>query len=151
MREEKLWGNDDPLFPETRMELGASRQFEVAGLERKHWNTTSPIRTIFKTAFQNADLPYFNPHSFRKTLVRLGQEICGSTEHLKAWSQNLGHEDVLTTFRSYGEVSTRRQGELIKGLGTAKPSVSLPDVAEFAKAIARELRESGRSGVLVNE
>lgn len=146
LREEKLWGNNDPLFPETRMELGASHQFSVAGLERKHWSTTTPIRAIFKAAFQNADLPYFNPHSFRNTLVQLGQDICTSPEHFKAWSQNLGHEDVLTTFRSYGEVSTRRQGELIKGMGVTKPSSSMPDPSEWAKAVVREMREANLSG-----
>src|SRR6185437_8792874 len=32
---EKLWGNDDPLFPATRIALGQTRQFESAGLDRK--------------------------------------------------------------------------------------------------------------------
>ena len=36
-----------------------------------------------------------------KTLVRLGQEVCQSPEEFKAWSQNLGHEQVLTTFLNY--------------------------------------------------
>lgn len=31
LREDKLWGNDDPLFPATHMIVGASRQFEAAG------------------------------------------------------------------------------------------------------------------------
>jgi integrase len=146
LREEKLWGNNDPLFPAPRMELGASRQFAVAGLDRRHWSTATPIRAIFKEAFRNADLPYFNPHSFRNTLVRLGQEICLSPEHFKVWSQNLGHEDVLTTFRSYGEVSTRRQEELIKGMWATKPSSSLMDVSELAKAVVREMREASLSG-----
>jgi len=53
------------------------------------------IRTIFKDAFESADLPYFNPHSFRKTLVTLGQKFCQSPEEFKAWSQNLGHEDAV--------------------------------------------------------
>ena len=35
LRDEKLWGNDDPLFPATQMTLGATRQFEVAGLGTK--------------------------------------------------------------------------------------------------------------------
>jgi integrase/recombinase XerD len=61
------------------------------------------MRTIFKDAFKTANLPYFNPHSFRKTLVRLGQTLCQSPEEFKAWSQNLSHEEVLTTFYSYGE------------------------------------------------
>lgn len=145
LREEKLWGNDDPLFPETRMELGASRQFEVAGLDRKHWSTTTPIRAIFKAAFEKAGLPYFNPHSFRKTLVRLGQEICGSPEQLKAWSQNLGHEDVLTTFRSYGEVSAHRQNEIMRELASPTLSPS-SDTIQQLEAVVRELKKSERTG-----
>ena len=27
LRKEKLWGNDDPLFPATLLELGEARQF----------------------------------------------------------------------------------------------------------------------------
>jgi hypothetical protein len=33
---------------------------------------------------------------------------------MKAWSQNLGHSDVLTTFTSYGTVPLHRQSELIR-------------------------------------
>jgi len=122
LREERLWGNDDPLFPATRIVVGQTRQFEAAGLERSHWSTATPIRSIFREAFERAGLPYFNPHSLRNTLVRLGQEICKTPEQLKAWSQNLGHEQVLTTLMSYGSVATDRQGAIIRGLGIATPS-----------------------------
>ena len=116
LREEKLWGNDDPLFPATRIVLGTTRQFEVSGVEREHWKGASPIRMIFREAFINAGLPYCHPHSFRNTLVGLGQSVCQSPEEFKAWSQNLGHEKVLTTFFSYGEVACERQGEIIRGV-----------------------------------
>lgn len=145
LRDEKLWGNDDPLFPTTRMKVGASRQFEAAGLDRKHWSTASPIRTIFRNAFTAAGLPYFNPHSFRNTLVKLGQEICQSPEQFKAWSQNLGHEKVLTTFLSYGEVACQRQGEIIQDL--AKPQGNKPtDADEIAKAVIKQLCMVGSKG-----
>jgi len=62
-------------------------------------------------------LSYFNPHSFRKTLVILGEQVCRTPEEFKSWSQNLGHDDVLTTFVSYGEVPGRRQAEIIPNLG----------------------------------
>lgn len=62
LRQNKLWGNDDPLFPSTRIGLGAARQFEASGLERRHWRGASPIRAIFREAFVGACLPYFNPH-----------------------------------------------------------------------------------------
>lgn len=79
------------LFPATRVALGDTRQFEAAGLERRHWRSAAPIRTIFRDAFSSASLPYYNPHSLRNTLVRLGETVCQTPEDFKAWSQNLGH------------------------------------------------------------
>ena len=66
--------------------------------------------------FENVNLPYFNPHSFRNTIVRLGMNLCQNAEQFKTWSQNLGHEGVLTTLYSYGEVPEYRQAELMKKL-----------------------------------
>jgi integrase len=142
LREDRLWGNDDPLFPATRIALGETRQFEVSGLNRGHWRSASPIRLIFREAFVSAGLPYFNPHSFRNTLVQLGEVLCKSPEEFKAWSQNLGHEGVLTTFRGYGEVAGQRQGEIIRGLATPQHALQ-SDANEFAEAVVRKLRDSG--------
>jgi integrase len=144
LREEQLWGNDDPLFPSTRVELGVDRRFGVAGLDRTHWSTASPIRSIFRDAFVGAGLPYFNPHSFRNTLVRLGQDLCKSPEEFKAWSQNLGHEKVLTTFISYGAVACDRQGEILRGLAAPKKAVQ-SDANEIVEALFKRLSGSGVS------
>lgn len=143
LRREKLWGNDDPLFPATLLELGESRQFEVTGLARRNWSTAAPIRTIFRQAFEAAGLPYFNPHSFRSTLVQLGQTLCRDPEQFKAWSQNLGHEGVLTTFLSYGNVALNRQGQIMEEL--AKPPVQLPpgEPGAAAKALVEAMKSAG--------
>jgi integrase len=114
--QDQLWGPEDPLFPATKVVVGVSLQFEAVGLERKHWSSAAPIRKVFKEAFESAGLPYANPHSFRNTLVELGQQRCRTPEEFKAWSQNLGHEKVMTTFTSYGTVEPKRQEELIKRL-----------------------------------
>jgi integrase len=140
LREQKLWGNDDPLFPATRVVVGASRQFEASGVECKHWNSTSPIRAIFRDAFTKAGLPYFHPHLFRNTLVQLGERVCKTPEQFKAWSQNLGHERVLTTFNSYGEVSCERQGRIISGLAVRQEAGL--DADDIAEIVVRRLRES---------
>lgn len=110
----KLWGLDDPLFPATKVAVGEDMRFAAAGLDRKHWSSAGPIRIIFKQAFVLVGLPYFNPHSFRKTLALLGGQRCKTPEEYKAWSQNLGHEHVLTTFCSYGDVSSYRQTEIMR-------------------------------------
>ena len=116
LRKILLWGNDDPLFPTTKIVVGSKRLFEAQGLKRQHWSNANSIRSIFKEAFTEAELPYFNPHSFRNTLASLGEKICKTPEDFKAWSQNLGHEQVLTTFYSYGEVPEQRQSEIIQHL-----------------------------------
>jgi integrase len=131
LRKEKLWGLDDPVFPTTKIVLGPNRQFEAVGLERKHWTNATPIRKIFKAAFEDAGLAYFNPHSFRKTLVQLGERLCRTPEQFKAWSQNLGHEKVLTTFSSYGAVGRERQREILSELG--QPTNSDPELERLAK------------------
>jgi integrase len=99
-------GPDDPLFPTTRIGRGVERGFQAEGLSRELWRTAEPIRQIFRAAFAAAGQPYANPHSFRDTLVRLGQRLCRTPEEWKAWSQNLGHESEATTFVGYGHVPT---------------------------------------------
>ncbi len=128
-----LWGPDDPLFPATHVAVGHSRLFEAKGLDRKHWSTAAPIRRIFKNSFEAAGLPYFNPHSIRTTLGHLAQRICRSPEEFKAWSQNLAHKKVLTTFMSYGEIGARRQAEIIRALG--RPSLNDENLAEKIREI----------------
>ena len=62
-----------------------------------------------------------------------------SPEAMKAWSQNLGHADVMTTFTSYGAVPVHRQGELIR---TRKPELSNllngPDVTELVERLTKK-------------
>lgn len=140
----KLWGNDDPLFPATKVVVGSAHQFEASGLKRDYWSSAAPIRAIFRDAFEAAGVRYFNPHSLRDTLGHLGETLCRTPEDFKAWSQNLGHDGVLTTFYSYGAVGSRRQGEIIRTLAEPR-QLERPDAVEIARAVARELR-GGPSG-----
>lgn len=141
--EEKFWGNDDPLFPATLVVQGADKQFGPAGLARKNWKTTAPIRRIFQEAFEQAGLPYFNPHSFRFTLTALGEKVCRTPEDFKAWGQNLGHEQVMTTFFSYGNVACTRQGEIIRTLAMPQEDVRATDASKIADEVFKRLYESG--------
>ena len=141
LKSEEVWGNDDPLFPSTRISLSSSQEFQASGLSREHWKTASPIRRIFRESFGRAGLPNFNPHSFRNTLARFGQELCKTPEAFKAWSQNLGHEQVLTTFVSYGAVARDRQGAILRTL--ANPVTVTPSNAqEIAAAIIKGLQDA---------
>jgi integrase len=143
----RLWGPNDPLFPATKVTVGESGLFESAGLDRKHWKDAAAIRRIFKEAFEAAGLPYFNPHSFRNTLVGLGQKICPNPEALKAWSQNLGHAHVLTTLMSYGSVPLSRQAEIFETLRSRPDPVgSEPDQVTIERVVNHLLQKSRPAG-----
>jgi integrase len=132
----------DPLFPKTKLAHNKNQQFEAVGLLKEHWSNASPIRKVFKQAFEAVGLPYFNPHSFRNTLVRLGEKLCRTPEEFKAWSQNLGHESVLTTFYSYGDVPDYKQAELIKKLNRPReeqsPEMQLAFETMFKKMMDKD-------------
>ena len=143
LRCERLYGNDNPLFPKTQMAVDRNGQWEVRGLTSEHWSNATAIRRIFREAFALAGLPYFRPHSFRNTLVRLGESLCSTPEQFKAWSQNLGHEGVLTTFTSYGQVAQARQGEIIQALRAGKRASGGDGADEVAAALLRNMLEMG--------
>jgi len=137
--EERLFGPDDPLFPATKIEVGKDGFFAPAGLDRVGWRNATAIRRIFRRAFGEAELPYFNPHSFRKTLAALGEKVCTTPEAFKAWSQNLAHENVLTTFTSYGTVAQDRQSDILNALSrmaTTMADGSEPDTATVQQVLA---------------
>lgn len=116
LRDVHLYGAHDPLFPKTRVGLGNDRRFGARGLAREPWSSGVRVCSIWRDAFEAAGLPAYAAHSVRHMLAELGSRACKTPEDLKAWSQNLGHEDVMTTLRSYGTVPAGRQGEIIRSL-----------------------------------
>lgn len=141
LRTTRLFGDDEPLFPATKVARGSDGLFGAIGLDRRHWRNAGAIRRIFREAFDAAHLPRFHPHSFRKTLASLGQRMCTTPEQFKSWSQNLGHDHVLTTFTNYGAVSADRQAEILAGL---RQTTGVPQRTESEEQFLREFFESWR-------
>ena len=135
LTQDHKWGPCDPLFPATSMQHDPEHGFRAAGIKREHWTTANAVRRIFRDAFVRAGMPAFHPHSFRHMLAHYGMQICTTPEAVKAWSQNLGHEHVMTTFNSYGKVSTPRQAEIIQQLATPRAPAQR-DLAELLRQAA---------------
>jgi integrase len=143
LKREKLFGPDDPLFPATRVAVGESGHFESAGLERRRWSGGDAIRRIFRHSFEAAGLPYSNPHLCRDTLTLLGEQRCKTPEALKAWSQNLGHDHVLTTLTSYGAVSSERQAEILYSMrGDGAGTDAEPDHEIVRQVVAHLMKKA---------
>jgi integrase len=113
--EVELYSPDDPLFPATGLVATARSGFTATGFERRHWRSTEPVRKIVRAAFERSGLPNYGPHAFRHMLARHAVNTSTSVAEIVANSQNLGHTDVLTTLRSYGQISRERQRALVTG------------------------------------
>lgn len=138
LEQHELFGPHDPIFPATRMGQDWNRQFKAVGLARAHWMTAGPARQIIKAAFEAAGLPKFTPHSFRNMIVSEVYRRKVPIAVLKAISQNLGHEHVMTTLTSYGKVTQEQQGELIREAFAAPVEGDAPLTrSEFAMLLKR--------------
>ena len=110
-----LYGPDDPLFPATAIKPDANIGFSENGFHKRNWTTTEPVRKIVRKAFEGASVTNYGPHAFRHMLARHIAKNCKSVAELIATSQNLGHTDLLTTLRSYGQISREEQRKLVTG------------------------------------
>ena len=135
LKNDLLFGLNDPLFPNTEMGHDMDDCFIATGLTRHFWANATPVRDIFAKAFRAAGQPGFTPHSLRSMLVRIAYERKLPINQLKAWSQNLGHEGLLTTLTSYGTIPLEVQGTLI-----AESADFDDDELEKARQIVKMLR-----------
>ena len=116
-------------------------------IARHGWATSEPVRHIFHKAFTLAGLPYVNSQSFRSMLVRHAMALNLSLEEIKAWSQNLGHADVLTSLTGYGAVPTHRQAELVRaGVGRSPEAGAVgPEKIAMLEALVASMKSDMRS------
>jgi len=116
--EERGFGTEDPLFPRSQADQGPDRSsFETATVvEPVKWHGAGPIREIFKKRSQMAGLTYFQPHTFRHLAIAKALEAGRTLEHLKAISQNFGHEHVATTLGSYANYPAEKLVAVIKSM-----------------------------------
>jgi len=114
LKTDLLFSPTDPLFPKTAMEHDKDACYTPQGLLREHWLSTSPIRRIFKEAFEAANLPVYTPHRFRNMMEAELTALDPSFAEYKAVSQSFGHKSVMTTITSYGQLSITEQGQRIR-------------------------------------
>ncbi len=117
---QRKFGPKDPLFPATKIENGKEHLGfrSTEDVEPVFWQNSSSARKLFEKRFAQARLKYYHPHTFRHLLVKTIMKLPLTEEQKKALSQNFGHEDVGTTFSSYGygHIPEDKQVEIIKNI-----------------------------------
>ncbi len=142
LEKERKFTPNQPLFPATKLEQGKeSISYYSSGVvEPVFWSSASSARKIFEKRFIEADVPYFHPHTFRHLIVKEFIKARLTEEEKKAISQNLGHEDVGTTFGSYGygKISADRQVDIVKGIKLGHPETE-PIIGDMSDASIKKL------------
>ena len=124
LTKESLFSPDDPLFPATRVEAGKEGLFAAVGLNRVGWRNATAIRRIFQQAFERADLPYFNPHSFRKTLAALGEAL-SLARGVQGLEPKPGSREGLDDIHELRSVAGERQADILNAAVAARLSTAL--------------------------
>lgn len=104
---------NDAVFP-SMADLSSDRLARPNRDAIEPMSAESAVTAAFAAASKSAVRDY-TPHSARHMLKALGDELCNSEERRKAWSQNLGHEEISITNRHYGKVSDERRAEIFGG------------------------------------
>lgn len=101
--ESRSFGPEHPIFPATATIPSANKNsYSKDSVSTEFWSSASGARKIFEKRCIAAGVPYFHPHQFRHLVVAIMKKGRYTEEEKKAISLNLGHENIVTTFGSYG-------------------------------------------------
>ena len=143
LEKEKKFKPTDPIFPATKIENGKENvsYYNTGEIEAKFLKNSSSLRKIFEKRFKQVGIKYYHPHTFRHWWVKELAKLPLTEEQKKALSQSLGHENVGTTFGSYGygQIEEKRQIEIIGNIDfegknkEVKVVISLDEARQFLK------------------
>ncbi len=120
LEKEKKFQPNDPIFPATKIENGKENisYYNTGKVEARFLQNSTSLRKIFEKRFKQVEIKYYHPHTFRHFVIKEMSKFPMTKEEEKAYSQNMGHENVGTTFGTYayGNIEEKRQIEIIKNI-----------------------------------
>ena len=133
-------GDDAPLIPKAPFKpwIGAHT------IELEFLTTAAPVRQVLRKAAAAAGVPYFKPHAIRSTVAKLCSAGNWSEDIAKAVSQNLGHKQIWTTRKYYGDVEPDMKQELFRQMRDKHRNRGAEDIAEMAARLSSEKQEAVR-------
>ncbi len=132
---------NDPIFPSTKKGF-SDKSYSKELVSDDFWSSSGGARKIFEKRCIDAGVPYFHPHSFRHLVVAMMSRTRLTEEEKKAVSLNLGHENVGTTFGSYGYggMSPLDATNIVKKIVTAQEDGAIPMSVEEKEVLAKLLK-----------
>ena len=137
--------DDAPLFPTTPFKPWIGGH----SIELEFLTTAAPARRVLRKAAAAAGVPYFKPHAIRSTVAKLFDEWASSLRDMKALSQNLGHEQMSTTSKYYGDVDPEVKRELFHKMRQKQQSQIAQEIGELAERVSLKTQDVVRSLLLL--
>lgn len=136
LKEEKLYGNSDPVFPKNKQTQSKENlSFVYDEVEPLFWQSNSSISKIFKENSKMANLPPFSPHKYRHLSIYLAYEKVKSTKHpclvIKALSQHFGHKDIRTSLEVYAPLSRAKLSEILNEVNNQIDEYEMEDIEDM--------------------
>lgn len=133
--------SDEPIFPSTKKGF-SEKSYSKTLVSEDFWSSSGGARKIFEKRCLNAGVPYFHPHSFRHLIVAMMSKTRLTEEEKKAVSLNLGHDNVGTTFGSYGYggMSSGDAVSIVKRITTANQEESISMSPEEKDVLTKLLK-----------
>ncbi len=142
----KCFSDADPMFPKTKLEQKSKEDacFQGIEVEPEFWKTEGPILSMFRARMSTAKLPYFSPHKFRHASIAEARKYCRTEEQRKALSQNVGHDNISTTF-TYGNMSPSQANQVISKMRFSQLDSRAEDLKSYSDDELFEELKSRRS------
>ena len=139
--ENKGFAPDDPIFPATSSEISTKKAYSKDNISHSFWSDTGSARKIFEKRCQNAGVKYYHPHSYRHLVVSLMSKMRLTEEEKRAISLTLGHENIGTTFGSYGygSMGVDRAVDIVRELRDFQNSSGTVEMPEEVRAFLKRL------------
>lgn len=155
LEKERHFAAHDPIFPAAKLERSdESISFSNSEkVEPLFWSDATSARKIFEKRFKQAGVHYYHPHTLRHLIVGQFIKTRLTEEEKKAISQNLGHENVGTTFGSYGygQIAEDRQIDIVRSIKLSSPdsqkainTMSDDEMKRLAKYLGDEIAGRGK-------
>ena len=115
LRQEKLWGLDDPLFPGDQGRGGRQSSLRSGRAGPQALEQRRPDQADIQGSFCGGWTAVLQPAQLQEDVgASWWQTMSGRRKNTRRGRKILGHEHVLTTFCSYGDVGSYRQAEIIR-------------------------------------
>ncbi len=139
--ENKGFAQDDPIFPATSSEISTKKAYSKDNISRSFWSDAGSARKIFEKRCANAGVKYYHPHSYRHLVVSLMSKMRLTEEEKRAISLTLGHENIGTTFGSYGygSMGVERAVDIVRELRDFQNSAGTVEIPDEVRTFLKRL------------